>query len=135
MNKVEGVVVQNYFWKGMKHDVRRVVKECECMANKSKVTVVATLKPTLIPMAPFDLVALNLMTLTGSYAGNCYLIVAQDYLSKWPEVKVVPNKSAETVAAFIEEYIFQDLDVLWNSLQIKGESSWEQSTVFRHGDV
>lgn len=68
--------------------------------------MVEPLKPTHLPLQAFDLVAIDLMTLTKSYEGNRYLIAAQDYFSKWPEVKAVPQKTAKAVADFSEEYIF-----------------------------
>lgn len=104
--RVAGAIVNNYFWAGMHSEVKQVLLKCSCLANRRKLTIVAPLKPTLIPMAPFDLVAIDLMTLTRSYGGNRYLITAQDFLSKWPESKTVPTKSAAEVAEFIEEFIF-----------------------------
>lgn len=90
----------------MRSEVKRTLLQCPCVANKRKLTIVAPLKPTLIPVAPFDLVAIDLMTLTRSYGGNRYLITAQDFSSKWPEAKAVPKKTAAAVADFIEEFIF-----------------------------
>lgn len=106
INRVAGTVVTNYFWKGMYDDVKRVIHNCPCAANKRKITVVRPPRPTPIPLGPLDLIALDLMTLTRSYQGNRYLITAQDYFSKWPEVKAVPQKTAQAVAEFIEEHIF-----------------------------
>ena len=34
-----------------------------------------------------------------SYSGNLYALVFQDYLTKWPEVYPVPDRSAPTVAS------------------------------------
>lgn len=90
----------------MRKDVRRVVADCSCGANKAKLTVTALLKLTVMPIAPFNLVAIDLMTLTRSYAGNRHLITAQDYLTKWLEAKAVPKKTAAAVAQFIEEHLF-----------------------------
>lgn len=106
INRIAGAVVSNYYWRGIYRDVKKVIHHCPCAANKRKVTAVRPLQPTLIPLGPFDLVAVDLMTLTMSYQGNRYLITAQDYFSKWPEAKAVPHKSAQAVAVFIDEYIF-----------------------------
>ena len=38
--------------------------------------------------------------------GNCYALVFQDYLTKWPEVNAVNNRRAETVAECL-------LDLIW----------------------
>lgn len=67
ISRVAGAVVENYYWVGMKKDVKRIVYGSHCQANKRKLMVVAPLKPTALPIAPFDLVAIDLMTLTRSY--------------------------------------------------------------------
>lgn len=41
---------------------------------------------------------MDFVELDKSTAGNCYALVFQDYLTKWPEVYVVNNRRAETVA-------------------------------------
>lgn len=70
VNKVHAAVVENFFWPKMQKDVRKMIKACHCGANKQKITVVAPLKPTPVPLEPFDLVAIALMSLTKSYQGN-----------------------------------------------------------------
>ena len=37
--------------------------------------------------------------------GNRYIIVAMDYLTKWPEAKAIKNMKAETVVEFIYKEI------------------------------
>ena len=39
--------------------------------------------------------------LTLTPRGNCYIIVATDYFSKWPEAATLPNKNAISVATFL----------------------------------
>ena len=34
-------------------------------------------------------------------SGKCYIIVATDYFSKWPEAAALPNKNAISVATFL----------------------------------
>src|SRR6185437_10017188 len=36
---------------------------------------------------------------------NCYIIIATDYLTRWPEAKAVPNARANTLTQFIFEEI------------------------------
>ena len=38
--------------------------------------------------------------------GNRYVVVFQDYLTKWIEAFAVPNQTAETVAKILIEEIF-----------------------------
>lgn len=46
------------------------------------------------------------MSLTKSLEGNRYIVAAQDYLTKWPEAKAIPHKSAAAVASFLEDLVF-----------------------------
>lgn len=39
--------------------------------------------------------------LTLTPRGNCYIIVATDYFSKWPEAAALPNNNAISVATFL----------------------------------
>src|SRR5690349_14008883 len=38
--------------------------------------------------------------------GNRFILVATDYLTKWPEARPVPDASAATAANFVYEHIF-----------------------------
>lgn len=38
--------------------------------------------------------------------GNCFILVAIDYFTKWPEAYVLPNQEAETVADTLVGDIF-----------------------------
>lgn len=82
ISKVAKAVVSSYFWHKMNEDVQWVINNCTCGANKPKITIVAPLKPTPMPLGPFELVAIDLMTLTRSKEGNRYIITAQDYFIK-----------------------------------------------------
>lgn len=75
ISKIDRAVVTSYFWKGMQEDVADLVNACTCTAAKQRATFVEPLKPTPIPLGPFELVAIDLMTLTKSCEGNRYLIV------------------------------------------------------------
>ena len=45
----------------------------------------------------------ELLPLTSN--GNKYIIVAMDYLTKWPEAQAIPNANSETTANFLYETI------------------------------
>ena len=42
-----------------------------------------------------------------SKRGNCYTLVFQDYLSKWPEVYAVSDRKATTVAQCLADFIWR----------------------------
>ncbi|XP_063889733.1 uncharacterized protein LOC135116311 [Scylla paramamosain] len=45
-------------------------------------------------------------------AGNCYICVAMDYFTKWPEAHVLPNHEAMTVAGVLVEQYFTRFGML-----------------------
>lgn len=47
---------------------------------------------------------LGLFTATGR--GDCYMLVALDYFTKWPEASVVPDQSATTTADKLVDEMF-----------------------------
>ena len=57
------------------------------------------------------------MDLAGPYptsnSGNKYILVIQDYWSRWVEVFAIPDKRAETVAAVLVEEIFTRYGTPW----------------------
>ena len=46
---------------------------------------------------------LDIMELPQTQKGNKYVIVLQDYLTKWPLVCAVPNQKTQTVARVLVE--------------------------------
>ena len=44
---------------------------------------------------------MDLMELPQTQKGNKYVIVLQDYLTKWPLVYAVPNQKTQTVACMM----------------------------------
>lgn len=65
------------------------------------------LQPLPLISRPFECVGMDLIgPLPVTHAGCKYILVVMDYLAKWPEVVVLPDKKAGTVAkAFIEHVI------------------------------
>ncbi|CAG8636147.1 16655_t:CDS:2, partial [Dentiscutata erythropus] len=45
--------------------------------------------------------------------GNCYIVVAMEYLTKWPEARLIPNMMVPTIARFIYEDIIYHHDALY----------------------
>src|SRR6266487_3568283 len=55
---------------------------------------------------PFDRIGIDLVgLLPETKQGNKYIIIATEYLTKWPEAKAIPSKHAEIIALFIYEEI------------------------------
>ena len=64
----------------------------------------APLQPVVVGY-PFQMIAVDIMgPFPKSKTGNCYILVAEDYFTKWVEAWAIPNQAAETVARI---FLFQ----------------------------
>ena len=64
--------------------------------------------PPLQPIpveGPFEMIGVDVLQLPLSQSGNLYVIVFQDYLTKWPEVFATEDQKAETIARLLVEQV------------------------------
>src|SRR6516162_5555776 len=87
-------IKERYYWKGMKRDVEEYVKTCNQCQKRGKPRYKNPLNPIGIKEP-----------LPQTTNGNKYIIVAQDYFTKWPEAKAVKEATAKEVSQFIFEDI------------------------------
>jgi len=96
---------QHYWWPKMDKYVNHYVRTCiQCQQLKyptkseplQSITPIGTMKKWGIDMVG---------PLQPTKNGNKYIVVAVDYLTKWPEAKAVKDKSAEAIASFIADNI------------------------------
>ena len=94
-----------YYWPQLYEDIRRYVRTCDSCQRRGRNKKLHELHP--IPVhSPFYQIGIDFvgpLPLTSN--GNKYIIVAMDYLTKWPEAQAVPNANAETTANFLYETI------------------------------
>ncbi|KAJ8009501.1 hypothetical protein DPEC_G00089540 [Dallia pectoralis] len=89
-----------YYWYNMRDDVTLWCRTCTSCAAKArpKKTPQAAMGTVRVG-APFERIAVDLMgPLNETERYNRYIIVVQDYFSKWVEAYPVPNQQATTVA-------------------------------------
>ena len=55
----------------------------------------------------FECVGMDFKEMDKSKFGNRYALVLQDYLTNWPEIYVVPDRRAETVAKCLMDFIYK----------------------------
>ena len=90
-------ISEKYWWKGMKDDVSDFVSKCDsCQrANFSKKPSKSELHPVPVSRRLFHRWGIDICgpfkTCDG---GNRYVIVATEYLTRWPEVGVLKRKTA-----------------------------------------
>ena len=99
---------QYYYWQGMRGDIQKVCETCiVCASTQGQER---RKKPLLhcIPVGePFECVGMDFKEMDTSTDGNRYALVFQDYLTKWPEVFPVKDRSAITVAKCLAELVWR----------------------------
>ena len=98
-------IAARYHWPTMRKDVKDYVNACDVCQRNVGNKKPAPLHPIKIGQ-PFDRIGIDLVgPLPETKQGNKYIIVATEYLTKWPEAKAIPSKHAEVIAPFIYEEI------------------------------
>ena len=81
----------------MLHDIDQYCRECEvCQSSKPP----SPQKVPLISMSigkPRQMVAVDILEVPVSFNKNRYLLVIQDYFSKWADAIPIPNQTADQI--------------------------------------
>src|SRR6185437_2649413 len=89
----------------MYRDIKEYVKTCEECQKRQKGKRSEPLHPIQVERA-FERIGIDLVgPLSITKQNNQYIIVATEYLTRWPEARAVPDASASTLARFIFEEI------------------------------
>jgi hypothetical protein len=98
-------IKERYYWPTMYKDIEEYIKTCDICQRRGHEVQRQNLQPLEVKY-PFYRVGIDIKgPLPPSKHGNRYIIVAMDYLTKWPEAKAVSDIKATTVAKFIYEDI------------------------------
>ena len=99
---------QYFYWPGMSS---MVFKKCEsCLTCATTQGQERRQNPELhsIPVGePFACIGMDFKEMDESYDRNRFALVFQDYLSKWPEVYAVADRTASTVAKCLADLIYR----------------------------
>ena len=80
------------YWVGMARDAGQYCTCCTtCQNAKAPATSPAPLQP-IVTTRPWELVAVDILKVPSSNRGNNYLLVTQDYFSKWSFAIALPNQ-------------------------------------------
>ena len=97
---------ERYFWPDMRKQIYDFVQTCDTCQRRGRPTKRPEPLHPLPVGQPFDRVGIDLLgPLPKTNSGNRFVIVATDYLTKWPEACPVPDASAIPVAQFLYEHI------------------------------
>ena len=101
-----GTLARHWWWENMYSDTLKYVENCpECIITTG---MGKHYNPPLHPIPvsrPFQILGLDIMELPQTHKGNKYVVVIQDYLTKWPLVYAVPNQKAQTIAHILAEEV------------------------------
>ncbi|CAB4418776.1 unnamed protein product [Rhizophagus irregularis] len=96
---------KRYYWPQMYENIREYVQSCDACQRRGKSRSNQMLHPIAVH-GPFNQVGIDFVgPLPITSQGNKYIIVAMDYMTKWPEAKAVPVATAEETSQFIYEDI------------------------------
>ena len=94
------------YWVGMAKSVIHHCKVCvKCQFSKAPPPKPVPLQPVLATR-PWEMVAVDVLKVPMSTKGNQYLLVAQDYFSKWPFAKPMPDQKAERIVQILKDEVF-----------------------------
>jgi hypothetical protein len=98
-------IKEKYYWPNMAEDIKQYIESCEVCQKMGKPKRDQTVIPIKVT-GPFDQIGIDFVgPLKVSSKGNRYIIVATDYLTKWPEARPVKAATASEVANFLYEEI------------------------------
>ena len=94
-----------YWWPGMMNHVTDYIESCDSCQRDTKPKHKNPLNPIAVS-GPFEIVGIDHVgPLTKSKKGFEYIIVAQDYLTKWPIAEAVKTTNTEEALEFIRDRI------------------------------
>lgn len=104
-NKMMDKMKTRFYWPQMFDDIQAYTNSCDICQRRGKNKKTEPLHP--IPVgSPFFQIGIDYVgPLNRTTTGNKYIIVAMDYLTKWPEAKPVKEATAQETVTFIYEDI------------------------------
>ena len=115
-------------WVRMASDVEKHCREClNCQQRKQPLH--AKVPMTLIPIGhPWEMVAVDVLQVSMSYQHNKYLLVVQDYFTKWAEAIPMLGQTAQCIT----HELMKIFAVLGMPKMLHSGQGWNfESTIFK----
>lgn len=98
-DKTLNLLKSEAYWVNMAADVEKYCRECvTCQHSKLSLPTKAPL--VSMPIGnPWQMVAVDILSVPVSTQGNRYLLVVQDYFTKWADAIPLPNQKAPTITS------------------------------------
>ena len=105
INTTYNKIKERYYWNQMYDDIKEYIKTCDTCQRFGKPERNEILHSIEVGQ-PFERIGIDIVgPLPETTSKNKYIVVATEYLTKWPEAKALDKANAENVAEFIYEYI------------------------------
>ena len=107
INKTFEALQRNYTWSGMYTDVRTWIQSCQACQQRKGSHVTNRGEPqSLRASKPFELVGMDVLTLSRAHSGEKKVLVVTDYFSRFAITIALPNESEDSIAkAFIKNVL------------------------------
>eukprot|EP00731_Ephydatia_muelleri_P003079 Em0001g3079a len=125
------------YWVNMAQDMKRHCREC-VTCQKSKLTMPVRSPFTNIPIGrPWQMIVIDILEVPLSTKNSRYLLVIQDYFTKWADARSLPDQTAIRITAeLVKLFCTYDIPEIVHSDQGQNfESSIVQSTLDAFGAV
>ena len=94
------------YWVGMGKDVNTYCSHCvTCQCAKATSSLPAPLQP-VVASRPWELVAVDFLKVPMSCQGNQYMLVVQDYFSKWPFAVPLSDQTSNKIVRALKDQVF-----------------------------
>ena len=94
------------YWVGIAKDAGHHCTHCvTCQMVKAPARPPAPLQP-IVTSRPWEMVGVDILKVPMSSKGNQYLLVVQDYFSKWPFAMALPDQKAATIVKVLRDQVF-----------------------------
>lgn len=105
INATYGRIKEKYYWNQMYNDIKEYIKTCDTCQRFGKPERNEELHSIKVNQ-PFERIGIDIVgPLPETPRKNKYIVVATEYLTKWPEARALDKANAENVAEFIYEDI------------------------------
>jgi len=106
VGRVYAKVKEACWWPRMYQDVREWVADCvQCQSIGKTSAQKATIGGHVVGENPFDCIAMDLLAMPESWAGNKYVLVVMDYATRYAIAAPVKDKTARTVADALLQHV------------------------------
>ena len=120
-NRLFNTLARHWWWEGMFSEAVQYARNCpECatVSGGGRVT-----RPPLHPIPvnrPFQIVGVDIMELPKTTLGNKYVLVFQDFLTKWPMAYPIPDQKSWRIADILVREVVPFFGVPENLLSDRG---------------